>query len=474
MANWLTLRLVGLFQDRVIRNITLTVATRAVAFACTVVATIIAGRYLGPSDFGRLNFALGFVTLAISITELMAGTIATREIARHREMASAHLSSLIGARLISVLAACVITLFAILFVNDPVTQLLLILAMLQLPAWIPQSAEVWFVASIDLTLPNIFRVISHGALLILTIAIVFYGKGVLWLMAVNTASLWLYSVLTFGAASTKVHMRVPSLESAFNLLRRSFAFGIASTIWRLQSQLPMSLVYLACGSFQAGLYAAASKFIAVADWSISAFTLSLYPAMSEVVDDRELFRQRLIGGLAMMCAFGMALATFVASCSSALIQLTFGSQFAGAHRVLVALSPTLLFMFASSHLAHALISLGGRSQYFSSACVAALSTFILVTSLGKLMGALGSAVGMSLASLIALVASAVMIHRLDGKLVPWGWFALRASATVALVGVALMFGLTVQNLFVELAFGISLSMLAFLTWRRYGSTQQNV
>lgn len=465
MEHWLALKFIALLRDRVTRNITLTALTRAVAFACTVVATIIAGRYLGPSDFGRLNFAIGFATLAIGITELMAGTIATREIAREREMASIYLSSLVGARFISVLIACAIVLLTSSFVSDPYTRLLLFLAMLQLPAWIPQSGEVWFTATIDLTLPNIFRVVSHGALLIFTIAIVLAGKDVLWLMWANIASFWLFSVLTFAAACTKVNMKMPSLGLALNLLRQSFAFGIASTIWRAQSQSPVSLVYWACGSFQAGLFAAASKFTAVADWAISSFMLSLYPAMSEVANDRKLFKQRFVNGLAMMCAFGTAISVLISSCSEALMRLTFGGQFVGAHKVLIALSPTLAFMFPLSHIVHALISLGGRWQYLSSACIAAASTIVLIVFLGKLMGAIGSAFGMSLASLIALVASAIMLHRLDGDLMPWRWIAPSALATCALISVSSAFGWSARNVLPEVAVGIFSSSVALLIWR---------
>jgi len=464
MVHRITLKLAVLFKDRVIRNITLTALTRAVAFVCTVIATIIAGRYLGPDDFGKLNFAIGFATLAIGITELMAGTIATREIALKREMASAHLSSLTGARFLSVLAACAIILLAMPFVSDPVTRMLLFLAMLRLPAWIPQSGEVWFVATIDLLLPNIFCVISYGTLLILTVAIVFAGKGVLWLMWANVLSLWLYSVLTFTAARRKVRFKMPSLVPALNLLRQSLAFGIASTIWRVHLQSPMSLVYWACGSFQAGLFAAASKFIAVADWTISTFMLSLYPSMSEVVNDRELFRQRFVRGLAMMCAFGTAISVLVSSCSGALMRLTFGSQFAGAHKVLIALSPALVFMFASSHIAHALISLGGRSQYFSSACIAVMSTFVFTTSLGKLMGALGGAFGMSIACLIALITSAIMLHRLDDKLVPRRWVIPAALTTCALISASSAFGWAARSASLEVVIGILSSSAALLIW----------
>lgn len=464
MAHWLGLKFLGLFHDRVIRNIVTTIVTRAVAFACTVIATIIAGRYLGPSDFGKLNFALGFATLVIGVTELMAGTVASREIARQTGLASFHLSSLVGARFISMLAACVFIAFAMPFVSDDTTQLLLLFAMLQLPAWILQSGETWFVATIDLTLPNFFRVISHGVLLILTIAIVTAGKGIIWLMMAQVTSLWLYGALTFAAACKRVRIRMPSGKMALDLLSQSFAFGIAGTIWRLHSQSPMSLVYWVCGSFQAGLFAAASKFVAIADWGVSAFTLSLYPAMSEVLDDERLFKERFLKGLWMMCAFGSSLAIFVSSCSDMIMRLTFGVKFYDARNVLVALSPAFLFMFVLSHIGHALIALGGRSQYLLSACASAGFTLLLVTLLGYFGGAVGGAVGLSLSNLLAICISAMLLHKVNRNLIEWHRVKLPAASTTILVAAALAVGIISPYEIAAVLFGVMASMLALRIW----------
>jgi len=458
------LRVVELFRDRLIRNITLTIVTRAVAFVCTVVTAILVGRYLGPSEFGKFNFALGFTTLAISITELMAGTVATREIAKEHQLAQQHLSSLFGARLISVLVAIILVLICAVFIHDKVTQVLLLLAMLQLPCWVFQSSEVWYVAIINLTLPNLFRVISHSLLLFLTVSFISAGMGVRWLMMAQVLSLWVYSLLTYFATRRSVRFGMPSIKAAFSLLYRSFVFGVAHIVWRLHLQSPLVLAYLVCGSFQAGLLAAALKFVAIADWSISVFILSLYPAMSEVLHDTSLFKRRFISGMATMCAFGASITVLIASCNETLMHLTFGRSFAMAGDVLLALAPTFVLLFLLSHIGHAFIALEGQRQYFLSGCVSALCTLMFVSSLGHLGGALGAASGLSIASLVGLCASILMLHRMNADLLSSQRLLLKVVVTCIIIAVALVCGWWVHGVVLELAIGLALSLVALLIW----------
>jgi O-antigen/teichoic acid export membrane protein len=463
------LKVSELLRDRLIRNITLTIVTRAVAFACTVVTAILVGRYLGPSEFGKFNFALGFTSLVMSITELMAGTVATREIAKEHHMAEQHLSSLFGARVISVLTATVVVLMCTVLISDKVTQTLLLLAMLQLPSWVFQSSEVWYVAMINLTLPNLFRVISHSLLLLLTISFILAGMGAKWLIMAQVLSFWVYSLLTYFATRRSIRFGMPSLKSALSLLYRSFAFGVAQIVWRIHLQSPLVLAYLVCGSFQAGLLAAALKFVAIADWSISVFMLSFYPAMSEVLRDVSLFKRRFISGMATMCAFGASITVLIASCNETLMRLTFGKGFAMAGNVLLALAPTFVLLFILSHIGHAFIALEGQRQYFISGCVSALCTLLFVSSLGHLGGALGAASGLSIASFIGLCTSVVMLHRINADLLSSQGLVLRVVATCVLIAVALLCGWVAHGVALEFAIGLMLSLFTLLIWVNVGA-----
>lgn len=84
---------------RVVRNTSYLLLARVTTVVIGVVTSVLTARYLGANGLGILGFALAFTAILSVLVDFGLGTLATREVARNKELASKYLTNFVIMRL---------------------------------------------------------------------------------------------------------------------------------------------------------------------------------------------------------------------------------------------------------------------------------------------------------------------------------------------------------------------------------------
>lgn len=87
-------------------------------------------RYWGAQEFGAFNLSFAYVALFMILADFGLSTIATREVAKHKDLSEKYLSNLIGLKLFLSVVIGLLFIFSFLFVNNPVPIQLLAAALI--------------------------------------------------------------------------------------------------------------------------------------------------------------------------------------------------------------------------------------------------------------------------------------------------------------------------------------------------------
>ena len=107
-----------LFKSRFIKNTEWIVFARIIQMVLAFVISLITARYLGPSNFGILNYTQSFVMFFIPICTLGLNSIIVKEILDRPNNVGQTLGTMIGLRLLSSLASMGCILILVYFLNN--------------------------------------------------------------------------------------------------------------------------------------------------------------------------------------------------------------------------------------------------------------------------------------------------------------------------------------------------------------------
>jgi PST family polysaccharide transporter len=315
------------------------ITERLVRLLFTVLVGFAVARYLGPANFGRLNYALALVSLAMVVTQMGVEQIVRREIIQAPADAPALLSAVWRLRL----AAGVVCFLAVMgwtwmAETDGTTRTLLAIVSLLVFQPALTFADLWLQANLRARTAVIAQTVALAA-----------GAGIRLLLIVLLAPLWAFAVVGVVEAffvamlltvmARRAGMRVYAAGKTAALIRRlvaeSWPLLLSSMAITIYMRIDLVMLQRLAGADVAGTYAAAVKISEVWYFLPMALASSVLPALIRARDSgpdayAKRWQQYFDGSAAL--AYGLSAP--IALAAPWLVQLAYGAQFAAAGRVL--------------------------------------------------------------------------------------------------------------------------------------------
>ena len=242
-------------------------------------------RHIGPAMLGKYYLAISFTTIFAIVIDLGFANVLTREVAKEAKKASAWLANILGMKIglsLLALAAVVISINALGY--DDLTRQLVYISCVSMV--LDSFTATFFAVSRgfhNLKYESISSVIFQVIVLVVGYGALLLGGGLIPAMAaLALASVFnfLYSlgiVKKYWSLSLK-----PAFDRALSLeiISLSWPFALYAVSQRLYTYFDSVVLSLLAGDEQVGLYQVAFKIIFALQFLPSAFTASLYPAMS--------------------------------------------------------------------------------------------------------------------------------------------------------------------------------------------------
>jgi polysaccharide transporter, PST family len=397
--------------QKIIGNTGWLFADKVVRMGVGVLVVVWIARYLGPEQFGLLNYATAFVALFATIASLGLEGIVVRDIVRSPEqkdeiLGTAFLLRLIGALLTLILTAACASLIR---PGDTLTQWLVVIIAAGTIFQSFDTIDYWFQSQVQ---SKYTVVVKNTAFLIATLL-----KIVLLLIKAPLIAFALVALaeVTFGAIGLLFAYRVHGqyLRSwswnggwAQRLLKDSWPMIFSGMVIAIYMKIDQIMLGDMVGNEAVGMYSAAVRISEIWYFIPVAIVTSVFPTIIRAKQQSNaLYLQRIQHLYTILVWMALSVAVPLTFLSTAIITKLFGHQYAPAGAVLSIHIWTAVFTFFG--IGKGAFIQAENMQLFSLICTSsgAIVNVLLNIILIRRYEIMGAAV----ATLCAQIASALVI-----------------------------------------------------------------
>lgn len=342
LPSWIYDRLIGRWDARGIQryagNTLWALLARVINTLTSFFVVIYLIRYLGPTNYGELSYALSFVGLFGIIAALGIDNILYRDLVKYPEKRNVYLGTAFVIRIVAGVVTAIIAGTAGIIANpDDVSRVVILLLS---GTFIFNAFSIIaneFQANVAQKYPSLVTLIVVLILNILKLVVIWRGEGILYIAAILLLEPILYAVLLS-------YIRVRHYGSflnwrfdrniAISLLRDSWPFMFIAVFITLYSRIDQIMLKHLLDSSAVGIYDAALRIAEAWLFVPAIIASSLFPA---IVNAKSLgvseYRARLLTLTATFVVVASIIALVLSLISKPLMLLLYGEAFAGSAAV---------------------------------------------------------------------------------------------------------------------------------------------
>lgn len=289
------MKIQNFLKSKVTRNAGWLIGGRIYHMLLAFFVGLITARYLGPSNYGLINYALTYTTFFASFCTLGINSIIVKEFVDYPEEEGVTIGSTIVLRTISS-ALSFVMMLCVTFIADkgePVTHAVIALCGLGVIFQVFDTINYWFQSRLQSKYSAIATVISYTIVSAYKVWLLLTGKSVEW-FAVST-SLDYFVVAVFLLIVYKKHNGprfVFSWKKAKELLGSSYHFILASLMVSIYGSTDKFMLKQMLDESMVGYYSTAVSLCNTWVFVLSAIIDSLYPGILQAFENKNLFERR--------------------------------------------------------------------------------------------------------------------------------------------------------------------------------------
>lgn len=328
-------RLIGrLFKSDFIKNTGWIVFAQIYQMAIQLIIGVISARYLGPSNYGTINYAASYISFFTIACALGLEGIVVKEMVADREKEGVVLGSSIAYRftagILSMFAVCLIV-----YAVNPGDQVLLVIAFLQSLALLFTAfhiIEMWYQSMMRSKVASIVKCVSYTVMSVYKVFLLVAGKSVEWfafatsLDALLIAVFYLVCYRKQGTHPLKIDRKVGN-----QLIKLSYHLIISSLMAVIYNQMDRLMIGKMLGQTEVGYYAAATTIAHMWMFIPQAFTNSARPLIMELKNrDEGLYHRRTFQLAGFLFWMGVVFAIFITMFSHYIVDTLYGVEYSAA------------------------------------------------------------------------------------------------------------------------------------------------
>jgi polysaccharide transporter, PST family len=307
-------------------------------------------RYLGPDQFGSLNFALAFIALFATVTTLGLDGIVVREVLHNVEDTHDILGTTLALRIGGGILAVGLSIAILRLIQPHDRQALLLVSILSstfvfqafdtidlfFQSQVRSKITVWAKNSAFLVFAAVRIALINARAPVWTFAAASAGEIVLGAVGL---------VLGYRLSGGRIFAWHSSRRRAGVLLKQSWPLLFSGMAIMIYVRLDTVMLKVMQGDLAVGLYSAATRVSEVWYFIPTAIVSSVSPAIMRVKDDPALFYGRLSKLFSLMTLAALVIGSTVALASHAIIRILYSNSYSAAAPVLAVHVWASVFVF---------------------------------------------------------------------------------------------------------------------------------
>ena len=398
-----------IFQNKVFKNASWLTFGKIFQMVISLVVGIFTARYLGPSNYGLINYAAAYVAFFTAFCTLGINSVIVKEFVDNPGKEGEIIGSALGLRTISSVLSCV-TIIAISFILDagePITILIVALYSVGAIFHVFETFNYWFQSRLESKKTAIASLIAYTITAIYKVVLLITGQSVVWFALAMSVDYICVAIVTF-CFYLKSHGGKLSFswEYGKKLLKKSYHFILPGLMVAIYGQTDKIMLKQMLDEASVGYYATATALCSMWTFVLSAIIDSLVPVIMKThKEDKQKYEQmnRLLYCIVFyISVFVSILFTFLGKYA---ISILYGKEFLPAVAPLRVITWYTAFSFLGVARNAWVVCEEKQNKlkylYISSAVLNVALNFLFIPWLG--------ATGAAIASLAAQVATTMIV-----------------------------------------------------------------
>ncbi len=289
-------------------------------------------RYLGPANFGLLNYVFSFVGLFGFLASLGVENIANREIVTDHSKKNLIVGTSFYLKLFgSLIAILVIFIFARFTTSDGILLGLISMYSISYIFSAFNIIDVYFQSQVLSKYPAIVTISAGIISAILKIVAMSLGLGIIWLTAIYVFE---GVIITIGLLFFFIRNKHSIKEWIFDktialaILKDSWPLMLSSIAWGVYMKIDQVMIKNMIGNEETGIYAVAAKMAEFWYFIPGMICASVFPAIVNAKKtSKELYEKRLGKLYSLMFWLSLLVAVFISIFAYYIIYILFGNQY---------------------------------------------------------------------------------------------------------------------------------------------------
>lgn len=328
-------------RKQLFANLNWLVADRILRLIGSLIIGVWVARYLGPHDFGLLNFALSFVAIAGAIGKFSIEPVVVRELTLCPESGGRILGTVFRLKLLAGAVTTLIVLPLAWFAqpDNPTFFLLVVVGTVGFSFNVVDAIDIFYQAKVMSKYVVVARTAAFVCFAVFRIGVILGGGSVVWFALSNTLELalgaglmlWIYQRREKNLASWAWHGR-----TALSLIKDGWPLMASAAFIAVYMRIDQVMIGQILDATQVGIYSVAVRISEVWLFVPLLVTQTVMPYFVQLrKENPERYQQRLMQLYSVMFWSGIVVAFCVVIFGHIVIEILFGRNYADAYTPLV-------------------------------------------------------------------------------------------------------------------------------------------
>lgn len=323
-----------MIKNKMLKNASWILGGHLLQMLLQFVVGILTTRFLGPANYGTINYVLSYVGFFSAFCGLGMNGVVINDLVHHRTEEGKIISTCIILRFIAAIFSAIAVLMFILVAdpNDKTVFCIAILEIIQLPFSAFNTVDYWFQSKLESKYAVILRNIAYVITTIYKVYLLITAKSVYWFAAAVSLDIMLQGIMylfIFQKRRNKKNKLGYSRVVAGRILGACGPFLLANLMVQIHQQTDKIMIKSILGSSEfVGLYMAVTTICNIMGFVPTAILDSARPVVMELkYTDEKRYQYRMRQMFAVIFWVNIVYACFVTILAGPIIYVLYGRQY---------------------------------------------------------------------------------------------------------------------------------------------------
>ena len=327
-----------MIKNKVVKNASWIIGCKIIQSVFALIVSMLTARYLGPSNFGLINYAASIVAFFLPIAQLGINNVLVQEFVNTPEEEGKILGTSLVSTFISALASIVgvISFASVANHDEPVTIIVCALYSVMIVFQTLELTQYWFQAKYLSKYTSIISLIAYLVISAYKIFLLITGKSIYWFAISNALDYMIIAVamlVTYKKlGGKKLSVSFPTFKYLFSKSKHYIVTGLMITVFAQTDKIMLKLIV---GDEETGFYSAAFYCASLTAFVFTAIIDSVRPFVFESLKKSvQKFEDSMKMLFGIIIGLSLLQSVFMTLFSSFIIYVMYGSDYMAAAPIL--------------------------------------------------------------------------------------------------------------------------------------------